>query len=371
MGCAAAGMVLANSSAAHAWHAEFNDHLAWSPIARLETLHEWINDGLMALFFFVVGLEIKREVLIGALSEAKRRRLPVIAAVAGMAMPAAIYVAITWNSTDLVRGWAIPAATDIAFALGVLALLGPRVPRSIRMFLLTVAVVDDLGAVAVIALFFTASLDLAWLAAAGAVLAVMAAMSRRAVGGIALYAALSGALWFAVLHSGIHATVAGVLAAFTIPLALDRKGQSMLLRFEHALVPVTGFLIVPLFGLANAGVALGGDGWASLAQTLPLGIALGLFFGKQLGIGLAIFASDRLGLAPPPEGAGFAHLWGMTLLCGIGFTMSLFIAGLAFPAQPELASEAKLGVLAGSLLSALAGAMVLRFAARPAAHAAD
>jgi len=371
MACAAAGLALANSAAAPVWHAVLHDPVPWSPIGRLHSLHEWINDGLMALFFFVVGLEIKREILIGELSEPKRRRLPIIAAIAGMALPAAIFMAVAHTHADLVRGWAIPAATDIAFAMGVLALLGPRVPRSIRMFLLTVAIVDDLGAVAVIALFFTASLDLAWLGAAGAVLAVMAAMNRFAVGRPALYAVLGGVLWFAVLHSGIHATVAGVLAAFTIPLELDRKGDSMLLRFEHALVPVVGFGIVPLFGLTNAGVALGSGGWASLGQalgqTLPLGIALGLFLGKQLGIGLAVLVCERFGIAPRPQGTGFAHLWGMALLCGIGFTMSLFIAGLAFPVQPELASEAKLGVLAGSLLSALAGAAVLWFAPRPAA----
>jgi NhaA family Na+:H+ antiporter len=235
------------------------------------------------------------------------------------------------------------------------------------MFLLTVAIVDDLGAVAVIALFFTASLDLAWLAAAGAVLAVMVSMNRFAISRPALYAVLGGALWFTVLHSGIHATVAGVLAAFTIPLALDRKGDSMLLRFEHALVPVVGFAIVPLFGLANAGVSFGDSGWASLGQTLPLGIALGLFFGKQLGIGVAVLACEWLGIAPRPEGTGFGHIWGMALLCGIGFTMSLFIAGLAFPMQPDLASEAKLGVLAGSLLSALGGAIILLLAPSAAA----
>lgn len=367
MACAAAGLALANSPFADGWHAVLNDPLPWSPIGRLHALHEWINDGLMALFFFVVGLEIKREILIGELSEAKRRRLPVIAAVAGMAMPAAIFIAVTHSNADLVRGWAIPAATDIAFAMGVLALLGPRVPRSIRMFLLTVAIVDDLGAVAVIALFFTASLDLAWLGAAGAVLAVMAAMNRFAIGRPSLYAVLGGALWFTVLHSGIHATVAGVLAAFTIPLALDRKGDSMLLRFEHALVPVVGFAIVPLFGLANAGVSFADSGWASMGQTLPLGIALGLFFGKQLGIGLAVLACERLGVAPRPEGTSFGHLWGMALLCGIGFTMSLFIAGLAFPTHPDLASEAKLGVLAGSLISALGGAIVLSLSPRAAA----
>jgi Na+:H+ antiporter, NhaA family len=371
MACAAAGLVLANSPVADSWQALFNDPLRWSPIAKLHSLHAWINDGLMTLFFFVVGLEIKREMLVGELSEPKRRRLPFIAAMAGMAMPAAIFIALTHSRADLVRGWAIPAATDIAFAMGVLALLGPRVPRSIRIFLLTVAIVDDLGAVAVIAIFFTASLDLAWIGAAAAVLAAMTAMNRFAIGRPAHYALLAAALWFTVLHSGIHATVAGVLAAFTIPLALNRRGDSMLLRLEHALVPLVGFVIVPLFGLANAGVSLSHGGWASFGHSLPLGIAMGLFFGKQLGIGLALLACERLGIAPRPEGAEFGHLWGMALICGIGFTMSLFIAGLAFPAQPELASEAKLGVLAGSLLSALCGAVILSLSPRPATKRHD
>ncbi len=367
----AVGLVLANSPVADGWHAVFHDALPWSPIAKLNTLHAWINDGLMALFFFVVGLEIKREILIGELSEPKRRRLPVIAAIAGMAVPAAIYVAVTSGSADLVRGWAIPAATDIAFAMGVLALLGPRVPRSIRMFLLTVAIVDDLGAVAVIAVFFTATLDMAWLGAAIVILVAMAAMNRFGGRSPVLYATLSAALWYAVLHSGVHATVAGVVAAFTIPLGLDRHKDSMLLRFEHALVPVVGFAIVPLFGLANAGVSFGSGGWAALGQTLPLGIALGLFFGKQIGIGFAVMVCDKLRIAPRPEGTNFAHLWGMALLCGIGFTMSLFIAALAFPAQPELADQAKLGVLAGSALSALCGAIVLRLSPAPVVTGPD
>jgi NhaA family Na+:H+ antiporter len=367
----AIGLVLANSPVAHSWHPVFHDAMPWTSIAKLNTLHAWINDGLMTLFFFVVGLEIKREVLIGELSEPKRRRLPVIAAIAGMAVPAAIYVAVTSSSADLVRGWAIPAATDIAFAMGVLALLGPRVPRSIRMFLLTVAIVDDLGAVAVIAVFFTATLDMAWLGAAIVILAAMATMNRFGGRNPVLYATLSAALWYAVLHSGVHATVAGVVAAFTIPLGLDRHKDSMLLRFEHALVPVVGFAIVPLFGLANAGLSFGSGGWAALGQTLPLGIALGLFFGKQIGIGFAVMVCDKLRIAPRPEGTNFAHLWGMALLCGIGFTMSLFIAALAFPAQPELADQAKLGVLAGSALSALCGAIVLRLSPAPVVTGPD
>jgi NhaA family Na+:H+ antiporter len=365
MACAALALVLANSPVAHAWHDLFLHPLAWSPVARLETLHEWINDGLMAVFFLVVGLEIKREFVMGALADKARRRLPVIAAMAGMAVPALTYIGITGGHPELRGGWAIPAATDIAFALGVLALLGNRVPRSVRLLLLTVAVVDDIGAIAVIALFYTASLKLGWLTLGIVLFAAMAALNRFGVRSLPPYLVIAAALWFAVLHSGIHATVAGVLAAFTIPVALDRHGDSPLLRLEHALVRVSGFLIVPLFGLANAGVALGtGDPFAPL----PLGIALGLIVGKQVGVMLAIFGCERLGIASRPAGATVLQLWGMALLCGIGFTMSLFIGALAFTDAPLLVEEAKLGVLGGSLLSALAGAAVLRMAPRIAAE---
>lgn len=361
MACAAAALVLANSPLAHAWHDLFLHALPWSPVTRLANLHEWINDGLMAVFFLVVGLEIKREFIMGALADAARRRLPVIAAMAGMAVPALVYLGVTHSDPSLRGGWAIPAATDIAFALGVLALLGNRVPPSVRLFLLTVAVVDDIGAIAVIALFYTSSLELGWLALGIALFAAMVALNRFGVRALPPYLVLAAALWFAVLHSGIHATVAGVLAAFTIPVALDRHGNSPLLRLEHALVGVSGFVIVPLFGLANAGVALGaGD----LIAPLPLGIGLGLFAGKQIGILLAVLGCERLGIASRPAGAGILHLWGLALLCGIGFTMSLFIGGLAFANAPHLVEEAKLGVLGGSLISALAGAALLLMAPR-------
>lgn len=362
---AAAAMIAANSPLAHGYHALFHGEWAWSPVAKLNTLHLWINDALMALFFFVVGLEIKREVLDGELSSAARRRLPVLAAAAGMVMPALVYLAVTRDVPALHAGWAIPAATDIAFALGVLALLGSRVPPSLRLFLLTVAIVDDLGAVAIIALAYTGGISLPWLAGAGAVLAVLAACNARGVTSGWIYALLGAALWFAVLHSGVHATVAGVLAALCVPLRLDGHGDSPLLRMEHALAPFSAYLIVPLFGFANAGVALAGIGPDGLAAALPLGVALGLLLGKQVGVLGAIWLAQRLRLAEPPAGATWPQLWGMALLCGIGFTMSLFIGQLAFPGQPVLVEEAKLGVLAGSLLSALAGYAVLRWA-RPA-----
>lgn len=356
---AAAAMVLANSPLAEAYRHALHAPLVWSPVAKLNSAELWINDGLMALFFFVVGLEIKREVLDGELASPARRRLPVLVALAGMAGPALVYLAVAGRVPGLAPGWAIPAATDIAFAVGVLALVGQGLPPSLRLFLLTVAIVDDLGAVAIIALAFTPSLDLPWLAAAGALLAAMALLGRRRVDRVWPYLLLGLGAWYAVLHSGVHATVAGVLAAFTVPLRPGkRSGDSLLLRLEHGLAPWSAYLIVPLFGLANAGVTLGGN--KAGAATLPLAVALGLFLGKQAGVLGAVALAERTGLAARPAGASWLQLWGLALLCGIGFTMSLFIATLAFPAAPALVEEAKLGILGGSVLSALLGYGLLR-----------
>ena len=358
MACAAVALVLANSPWAQSWHALFNDPLGWTPVPKLTSAHLWINDGLMAVFFFVVGLEIKREILDGALSDARRRRLPVIAAIAGMAVPALIYLAITRGNPALQAGWAIPSATDIAFAIGVLALAGKGLPSSLRLFLLTVAIVDDLGAVMVIAFFYTTGLKLAWLGISAVILVALVALNRLNVRALTPYILGAIALWYAVLHSGIHATIAGVVAALTVPLALNRQHDSPLLRLEHALVAPNGFIIVPLFGLANAGVHLALPEGGSLA--LPLGIALGLLLGKQVGIFGSILLAERLGIANRPKGATLPQLWGISLLCGIGFTMSLFIAGLAFPASAILVEEAKLGILGGSIIAAIAGMIVLK-----------
>ena len=364
MGAAAVALVLANSPASGFYHAALHAPLAWSPVPKLANLHLWINDALMALFFFAVGLEIKREVLDGELSSAAKRRLPVLAAIAGMAAPAAIFLAVASSEPALRAGWAIPAATDIAFAIGVLALLGSRAPPSLRLLLLTIAIVDDIGAVAIIALFYTAEISGLWLAAAAASLAAMAALNRLRIGGGWTFAGLALLAWLCTLHSGVHATVAGVAAALAIPLRLDGKGDSLLLRMEHAMTPWVAYFILPLFGLANAGVALSQAGPYGLLAPLPLAIATGLVLGKQLGIFSAIVIADRTGFAPRPADASWAQLWGMALLCGIGFTMSLFIAALAFPLRPELVEEAKLGVLAGSLVAAVLGFVVLRAAGR-------
>ncbi|WP_068073784.1 Na+/H+ antiporter NhaA [Novosphingobium lentum] len=361
--CAALAMVLANSPWAAAYHHALHDPLPRTPVAKLDSLHLWINDGLMAVFFFVVGLEIKREVIAGNLSDPAGRRMPVIAAVAGMIGPAALYIAIAGGQPELLRGWAIPVATDIAFATGVLALAGRHLPPSLRLFLLTLAIVDDLGAVTVIAVFYTAALHLPWLIAAGVILGAMIALNCCGVRRRWPYLLLAAMLWLAVLHSGVHATVAGVLAALTIPMKLDNRGNSPLLRLEHALTGPSAFVIVPVFGFANAGVALG-SGAAGAAAVLPVAVAAGLVVGKQAGIIASIFVAERFGIAPRPAGTTWLQLWGMALLCGIGFTMSLFIGGLAFPGAPQLAEEAKIGIVAGSLISAILGFGVLRFSPR-------
>jgi NhaA family Na+:H+ antiporter len=363
---AIAAMLVANSPLAQGYHALFHGELEWTPVAKLDTLHLWINDALMAVFFFVVGLEIKRELLDGQLSSPAKRRLPIVAAAAGMAVPALIYLAVAGTDYPGQRGWAIPAATDIAFAMGVIGLLGKRVPGSLRLFLLTVAIVDDLGAVTIIALFYTASIKAAWLAAALVVLGLMIALARTRLQSYALTILLAVVLWYCVLNSGVHATIAGVAAALTVPMAVGRSGDSMLLRMEHALVPWNGYLIVPLFGFANAGVALAGIGPQGFVDPVPLGIAAGLFLGKQVGIFSAVLACEKLGFAPRPAGATWLQVWGVAALCGIGFTMSLFIGALAFPGYPMLVEEAKLGVLTGSLFSALTGYFLLRVFSRRA-----
>ena len=332
------------------------------------TVHDWINDGLMALFFLFVGLEIKREFLDGELSTWDRRRLPVIAAAVGMAVPALLYLLVVAGRPELYKGWAIPAATDIAFAIGVLALLGSRAPASLKLFLTTVAIADDLGAVMIIALAYTAELNALALGAVAAILSILYALGKSGVRYLSVYLIGAALLWYAVLQSGVHATVAGVLAACAVPLVRTRGApdspESPLHRLEHGLAPWVAFLIVPLFGFANAGVALNEAGAGVLLAPLPLAIAAGLFLGKQLGIFGAVWLSVKLGLARRPGGAGWLQIYGVAVLCGIGFTMSLFIGALAFPGNAPLVEEAKIGILAGSLLSAVLGFLLLRFAPR-------
>jgi len=361
-------VAVANSPLGEGYHHLFHATLAWTPIPKLYNLHAWINDGLMAVFFFVVGLEVKREIIAGNLADARSRRLPVLAAIAGMAAPATVYLVIAAGEPVLDRGWAIPAATDIAFAMGVIGLLGTRVPPPLRLFLLTVAIVDDIGAVLIIALFYTSSLDVTWLVASIVVAAIMLAMNRRQVDGIWPYTIAALALWFCVLNSGIHATIAGVVAALTVPMR-RRDGTGLLDVMEHTLVPWNAYLVVPLFGFANAGVALSGMGLEALLDPLPLAIAAGLVLGKQGGIFATIVVAHKTGFARRPEGTSWAQIWGTSVLCGIGFTMSLFIGALAFPEHPHLVEEAKLGVLVGSLVSAAMGYLILLLASRPSVSA--
>ena len=355
-------MLAANSALAEDYHHLFHGELFSADVFKLNTLHLWINDGLMAVFFFVVGLEVKREWIEGQLSTAQSRRLPILAAVAGMAIPALVYVGVVGGEGELMRGWAIPAATDIAFAMGVLGLLGNRCPASLRLFLLTVAIVDDIGAVLVIALFYTANIKLGWLAASGAVVVAMLVLNKMRVARFWPYILLAIVLWYFVLNSGIHATIAGVVAALCIPM-VGPDDQTMVERMEHGLAPWSAYLVVPVFGFANAGVPLAGMGMEQILAPLPLAIAAGLFLGKQVGIFAAIFAADKLGFAPRPDEASWTEIWGVSILCGIGFTMSLFISGLAFTGQQLLINEAKIGILLGSLISAVVGYAILRMSA--------
>jgi NhaA family Na+:H+ antiporter len=359
MVAAAAALAIANSPLAPAYFGVLKTY-----VGGLSILH-WINDALMALFFLLVGLEIKREFLDGQLSTWPRRILPGLAAAGGMAAPALIYVALNVSNAEILRGWAIPTATDIAFALGVLALLGSRVPVSLKVFLTALAIIDDLGAVAIIAAFYTANLALLWLGLAVLVLLVLAGPNRAGVERLWPYLALGAVLWFFVLKSGVHATLAGVALALTIPLrpspGRPDDPASPLHILEHALHPWVAFLIVPVFGFANAGVSLAGMSWAALLAPVPLGIAAGLFFGKQIGVFLTTWVAVKLDWADCPEDASWAQVYGVSLLCGIGFTMSLFIGLLAFPASPELQDAVKIGVLSGSVLSAVVGTLVLTF----------
>ncbi len=321
----------------------------------------WINDGLMAVFFFLVGLEVKREMLEGRLSTWKDASLPAIAAFGGMLLPALIYLAINNGDPTALRGWAIPAATDIAFALGVLALLGSRVPVALKIFLLALAILDDLGAIIIIAIFYTDSLSLTSLAIGLVGAGVLAVFNLKGVTKIAPYILVGVVMWVCVLKSGVHATLAGVVVALMIPIKSDQPGGvSPLKQLEVSLHPWVAFGIMPLFAFANAGVSLEGLSMAELLSPIPLGIALGLFVGKQVGIFGFSWIAVKIGICRLPDGVRWSYLYGVALLAGIGFTMSLFVGTLAF-SDPEHAKAVRLGVLMGSFLSAVLGYTVLRW----------
>jgi NhaA family Na+:H+ antiporter len=319
----------------------------------------WVNDLWMAIFFLLVGLEIKRELFEGELASRSQALLPVVAALGGMIVPALIYCALNRSDADALRGWAIPSATDIAFALGIVLLLGPRVPVSLRVFLTAVAIIDDLGAIAVIAAFYTHELLLGMLAAAGTGAALLFVLNRARVARLDVYLVVGLALWVCVLKSGVHATLAGVVTAFAIPLR-TADGDSPLRRLEHGLHPWVTFVVLPMFAFINAGVSLEGVSWETLIAPVPLGIALGLVVGKTIGVGGASWLLVRRGVARLPAGATGRQFLGVCVLCGVGFTMSLFIGALAFEGMAEeYGAPLRLGVLGGSLVAGTLGTLIL------------
>ena len=359
-------LILANSPLSHIY-----DGLLETPVVFKigalgldKTLIHWINDGLMAIFFFLVGLEIKRELLQGELSSVRQASLPALAAIGGMAVPALIYTWINAGDPHALRGWAIPTATDIAFAVGVLALLGDRVPASLKVFLLALAIIDDLGAIIIIAVFYTDNLSVMALMLAAIGIAGLIVLNLRGVMRTAPYVLLGTFVWLCVLKSGVHATLAGVVTALAIPLtpaphlSHDDEEVSLASHLEHGLHPWVAFAVLPLFAFANAGVSLSGVSADRLLEPIPSGIALGLVFGKAIGVSLMTALGIWLGLKRP-EGAKWSQILGVALLAGIGFTMSLFIGMLAFP-EPDYAADIRMGVLLGSVVSAIAGYVLLR-----------
>lgn len=366
---AALAMIVANSPLAQYYHdalhyAKFHIGLTLPSGRDLgfekDVIH-WINDGMMAIFFFLVGLEIKREIMEGELSSRERALLPALAAVGGMAIPALVFYLINMNSMEYMKGWAIPAATDIAFALGILALLGRRAPFALKVLLTAIAIIDDLGAIIIIALFYGHGFSPEPLIVAGIAIFVLVSLNRMKVSNLAPYILVGFVMWAAVLESGVHATLAGVLTALFIPVR-DYKNpeHSPLRHLEHMLHPWVAFAVLPIFAFANAGVPLAGMGLELLTYPLTLGIMAGLFFGKQIGIFSILWATIKLGLSPMPKGVNWWQLYAVSVLCGIGFTMSLFIGGLAFTG-PEMQAEVRVGVLGASIVSAAWGYWLLRY----------
>ncbi|MGM8897541.1 MULTISPECIES: Na+/H+ antiporter NhaA [unclassified Psychrobacter] len=359
---AIAAMIVANSPL-NVWYESF----IHAPVAIqigdfgiAKDAHHWINDGLMAVFFFLVGLELKREVLIGELSNVKQIILPAGAAIGGMIVPAIVYLLFNYNEPEFWKGWAIPAATDIAFALGILSLLGNRVPNSLKVFLVSIAIFDDIGAILIIALFYTSELSLSSLAVAGLCLPFLYLLNRRNITSLTPYLLIGVIMWIAVLKSGIHATLAGVVLALFIPL-FDRTDpeHSPLEELEHDLQNTVSYGILPLFAFANSGISLKGAGLAELFHSVPLGIAAGLFIGKQVGVMVMCWLIFKLGISTMPRGMDYKQIYGAALLCGVGFTMSLFIGGLAFAGDTSLFDE-RLGIIMGSIVSGVAGYIMLK-----------
>ena len=352
---AAIAMVVANSALGETYSAVLHSYVFGMSVSH------WVNDGLMAVFFLLIGLEVKRELLEGALKSRETAIFPAIAAVGGMLAPAMIYVLFTINNSDAIQGWAIPAATDIAFALGIMALLGPRVPVSLKVFLLALAIIDDLGVVVIIALFYSSDLSTLALTVGFIMTGVLFWMNARHITKLRWYLLAGSILWFAVLKSGVHATLAGVVIGFAIPLKGDSATHSPLKHLEHSLHPYVAFLILPMFAFANAGISLEGVSITGLTSMVPLGIALGLLVGKPLGIFSFSWFAVKIGVAKLPEGINFKHIFAVSVLCGIGFTMSIFISSLAFTgASAAFDTYARLGILMGSTTAAVIGYILLR-----------
>jgi len=328
------------------------------------SVHHWINDLLMAIFFFFVTLEIKREFIQGELSNLKKAMLPIIAAAGGMIIPALFYIIINFGNSETMNGWAIPSATDIAFSLGILSLLGSRVPISLKIFLTALAIIDDLGAILIIAFFYSGDLSISYLSLILISYILTLLLNKFGVKKISPYLLVGIFMWFFTYKSGIHATIAGVLLASTIPHRIKDKDFSLLIKTEHAISPYVAFMIMPLFAFANAGVSLEGLSLSSLMLPVPLGILLGLFVGKQLGVMLFSFFAVKLGAAQMPDNSSWLSLYGVSILTGIGFTMSLFVGNLAFVDSTQYIDGVKIGVLAGSLLSTIFGYFVLLFASK-------
>jgi len=368
MGATLLALILSNSFLS-AWYDDFLHLKIGVHVGSLtmsKPLYHWVDDGLMAVFFFLIGLEVKREILQGHLSTWQQASLPVFAALGGMVVPALIYLALNAGDAVAIQGWAIPTATDIAFALGVLALLGKRVPVSLKVFLMALAIMDDLGAIVVIALFYTTDLSTTSISVAAGCVALLWMLNRWGVMAKAVYILVGMVLWVSVLKSGVHATLAGVILAFAIPLqgqnsAGERVSPSQ--ELEHQLHAWVAFFILPLFAFSNAGINMGEISWSKMAEGVPLGIFLGLFLGKQLGVFLFSYVAIQWKWAKLPEGSDWLQLYGVALLTGIGFTMSLFISSLAFESDLLFEYTDKLAILLGSLLSGVAGYLLLRYRA--------
>ncbi|MDB2708958.1 Na+/H+ antiporter NhaA [Candidatus Pelagibacter ubique] len=359
-------LVISNSSLSNLYFDTLNQYLfiGINDFGLKLSVHHWINDLLMAIFFFFVTLEIKREFIQGELSNLKKALLPIIGAVGGMVVPALVYVFINLGNSETLNGWAIPSATDIAFSLGILSLLGSRVPISLKVFLTALAIIDDLGAILIIAFFYSGDLSISYLSLILISYILLLTLNKFGVKKFIPYLIIGAFMWFFTYKSGIHATIAGVLLASTIPHRIKEKDFSLLIKLEHAISPYVAFMIMPIFAFANAGVSLEGLSLSSLLEPVPLGILLGLFVGKQVGVMVVSFIAVKFGVAQMPDKSSWLSLYGVSILTGVGFTMSLFVGNLAFAENIQYIDGVKIGVLAGSLLSTVFGYFILLYASK-------